>query len=201
MLFNEMADLHSRHNKWSAKESTFFFLVLDEIVKAFLSNADEATVNPKKLDYTFMSVSTNALINLSRRIPHLSMTVGEKLLKKWKLAHWVEFLDHRKRVTIGIWSMSAMSSYMNRKFSIYTCYTCNLSCFIGKACPKCNLCLHYHCLEEKAQSGHPCPTCNLPLSEVKALVPPPKNPEQPEPVAEPEQQHPQEENNDEDMEE
>ena len=167
-LFNEINDSLSHKNTWSAKESAFYFAILDEIISAFLES-DEDDIHPDAIDFSFISIGSTAAVNLARRAG-VSMVLGEKLLKKWIAEHWFEKI-RSDRVTIGIRTMTLMSSYLNSKFSIFNCYTCNSACLIGISCPKCNLCMHYHCLEGSVH-GHPCPTCNVPMSKVKTLLPP-----------------------------
>lgn len=165
----------SKFNTWSQKESGYYFLVLDEMFSSFLRNVseDEEIRNPASGDYSFLSISTSTAVNLSRKVTgtHLTMSMAEKLLARWATRKWFTFMDSDRRITVGVRTLSLMSSYLHSKFSIFLCNVCTFTCLIGLTCHKCHLCIHYHCLEGGTAQNHPCPTCNVAMSGVQYLVP------------------------------
>jgi len=173
VLTNEIDDSLSTQNSLSQKESAFYFVIVDEIVQSFLSN-EESQIDPDNIDFRFMSINFTAAINLARKVP-ISMVLGEKLIKHWLTVNWFTKTDSG-RITLGMRTLSIMSSYLQKKFAIYTCYSCHLACLIGVVCPKCNVCLHYHyCSDANSRNGKIfCPTCrpDQKMSGLKSIMPP-----------------------------
>lgn len=174
VLAGTFDDRLSKMNTWSQKESSLYFLVLDEIISHFMRNVNEEDEinDPESVDYSSLSILTRTALNFSRQVQGgITMALAEKYFSLWIPQQWFQYIDSKSRIAVGARTLSLMSNYLHSKFSISLCNICNFTCLIGIACPKCQLCMHYHCLENNTAKGQPCPNCNVPMSDVHYILP------------------------------
>ncbi|KAI2803171.1 hypothetical protein BLOT_007294 [Blomia tropicalis] len=171
ILANEIEDKLNISNTWSEKESNYYYAVLNTLIQSFMDK--HQNMNPESIDYEFMSIGSTSAVNLARTVD-ITMTLADKLINYWTEMHWFEFCAD-KRITVGILTLSLMTSYLKKKFNIASCYSCSFACLIGIVCEQCSLTMHYHCGLEGFPSNDSyirCPICiTSKMSEVKCILP------------------------------
>lgn len=157
-------------NLWSQHENGYFFALLEQIVDSFVNCEDELN-EESELNET-LSIGSTQAINLARNC-HISMVLGEKLIKTWIGQHWLVKTDDGK-LTFGIRTITDFTAYLIGKFPfLSTCDSCRFVCFLGRHCSNCATSFHKHCSFTSSDRNFPgfrCSACNGELSEVKKLI-------------------------------
>nr|XP_027206300.1 uncharacterized protein LOC113799803 [Dermatophagoides pteronyssinus] len=159
-LINETEDALTAKSMWTRNENSFYYLLVDAIVKSFLQIDDNDDNDGFNLN-EHLAIGMTSANNVARNT-NITIILGEKILKNWINQYWFKKIDRGSKITLGVRTLTQKSGYLIRKYNLSACKHCGLVCFYGSKCTKCNICWHEKCLQ--SSNNNTCSSCNQPLS-------------------------------------
>lgn len=161
---NNIDDDVSKQKVFPMGFSKFFFLIIKEIVTAFLENEGQPeTIRP----YT----KYNNALDLWRNMgSELTRKAARKFISGWCR----DFYFRRVKtgnLALGVRTLVEFSVYLKQTYGLLACHKCDLVCVVGINCVHCNQVHHRSCCVRFDGENVACPNCNtfLPIERIIPL--------------------------------
>lgn len=167
---NNIDDNISKQKVFPLGVSKLFFLIIKEIVTAFLDNEGEPeTIRP------YIKFE-NALELWHQMGSEFTRKAARKFISGWCR----DFYFRRVKtgnLALGVRTLVEFSTYLKQTYGLLACHKCDLVCVVGINCVQCNQIHHRSCCVRFDGDNIGCPTCNTFLPAERILPPPVEAPE------------------------